>query len=174
MKSKVRFPILLTGFMFLTILSAKSQDLEQLEKRFGFKDIKLETHVNLYPNLEPAKHHKEKTEGVTTFQAVKGAYPSIGNIRIHQVKVLAYDSMIYEIIVVTEKDANLYKGLEKAFGKPQSTVGYGSYRWITDKLSLTFGSHSKSKLEMKYHTFSFKKWVRKEKEDKIEDVSSDF
>ena len=165
---------IIAGLMLISGHWAYGQNVSKLEERFGFKDIKLETHVNEYSTLEPAKHHKDKTEGVITYQGVKGAYTSIGDIKIHDVKVLAYDSMIYEIIVVTEKDGNLYRGLEKAFGKPQNTVGYGSYKWITDRLSLTFRSHSKSKLEMIYHTFSFKKWVREEKEDKIDEVSSDF
>ena len=161
-------------FLIFSIQSF-AQSVDELEKRYGFKDIKLETHINLYPSLEPVKiHHKDKKEGVTAYEAVKGAYDQIGEIKVHEVMVLAYDSMIFEISVITEKDGNLYKGLEKAFGKPQNTVGYGAYTWKTDKLSLTFRSHSKSKLEIRYHVFAYEKWLKEEKKEKIEEVSSDF
>ena len=166
---------LLTILVLLATLNLQAQDLQQLEERYGFKDIKLETHINNYPNLEPGKlHHSEKQEGIAAFQAIKGAYGKIGEIKVHEVHVLTYDSMIYEITVITEKNANLYKGLEKAFGKPQNKIGYGSYTWKTDNLSLTFRSHSKSKLELRYHAFAFKRWLKEEKEGKIEQVSSDF
>jgi len=154
---------------------ADAQSVNELEERFGFKDIRLETMVGNYPNLEAAKvHHKDKKEGVTSFHAVKGAYTRVGEIKVHEVNVLAYDSMIFEISVITEKDGNLYKGLEKAFGKPQNTVGYGAYTWKTEKLSLTFRSHSKTKLELRYHSYAYERWLKEEKEDKIENVSSDF
>jgi hypothetical protein len=151
-----------------------AQDLEELEKRYGFKDLRLESSVGDYKKLESVKHKKAKIEGISSFQAVKGSYLSIGKIKIHKVKVLAYDSMIYEISVITEKNPDLYKGLEKAFGKPQITVGYGAYTWKTENLSLTFRSHSKSKLELRYHAYAFEQWLKEEKQEKIQDVSSDF
>ena len=167
--------LIFTGIILFLSIQGYSQNLEELEKRYGFKDIKLESEVGLYPNLEPAKvNHKDKADGVTAYEAVKGAYDRIGEIKVHGVEVLAYDSMIFEIRVITEKDGNLYKGLEKAFGKPQNTVGYGAYTWRTEKLSLTFRSHSKSRLELRYHAFAYKDWIREEKNEKIEDVSSDF
>ena len=150
-----------------------SQDVSELEKRFGFKDIKLESEISEYPQLE-LTNHKHTTEGVEIYQATKDSYPSIGDIKVFDVNVMAYEGKIFEITVVTKKDANLYKGLEKAFGKPQNTVGYGAYTWKTDKLSLVFRSHSKSKLELKYHSFAYEQWLKETKEERIKEVSSDF
>jgi hypothetical protein len=160
--------------VFLMIsFSAWSQDVSELEERFGFKDIRLEAEISDYPQFE-LSGKKHDTEGVSIYEATRDSYTSIGDIKIFDVTVLAYRGRIFEITVVTKKDSKLYKGLEKAFGKPQITVGYGAYTWKTDKLSLVFRSYSKSKLELKYHSFGFERWLKEEKEEDIEEVSSDF
>jgi len=157
-----------------TMLSA--QGLEELEKRNGFKDIKLVSSVSSYEGLELKKEEvdDETFPKSTLYTAKKGFYESIGKLKIYELEVLAYKDSIYQIKVITEKDPNLYKGMKKLFGEPEYAYGREQYYWNTDKLKLAYGSHSRNKIEMIYFSYLMVEKRKQEKKQVVEDIVDDF
>jgi hypothetical protein len=165
------FALLICLFGNLTF----AQSVEELDKRNGFKDIKLATEVHLYEGLEykeevPNEHFKQ----LSVYTKKKGYYESIGSIKIHDVEVLAYNGEVYKIKVVTEKNPKLYSGLKKAFGEPTFSPRGDNYYWATKNVNLTFGTSAKTKLELIYTSHVMKGRLKKDKEEEIEDISEDF
>ncbi|MTI22905.1 hypothetical protein E1176_17870 [Fulvivirga sp. RKSG066] len=153
------------------------QGVEELEKRNGFKDIKLTSSVSAYEGLELKKDDvniDETFPNSTLYTAKKGHYESIGKLKIYDLEVYAYKDSIYQINVVTEKDPNLYKGMKKLFGEPK--YGYRSevYYWSTDKLKLEYGSHSKNKIAMTYYSHLMVEKRKEEKKQVVENIADDF
>jgi len=162
-------------FLSLTTVMLQAQSVEELDKRNGFKDIKLATEVHLYEGLEykeeiPDEHFKQ----LAVYTKKKGYYESIGSIKIHNVEVLAYNGEVYKIKVITEKNPKLYSGMKKAFGEPTFSPRGDNYYWATDKVNLTFGNNAKTKLELIYTSHVMKGRLKKDKEEEIEEISKDF
>ena len=122
-----------------------SQSVSELDKRNGFKDIKMTSQITDYEGLEFKKEiDSEIYPYAFQYSRVKGAYENIGGIKIFDLLVNTYDSAVYEIVVVTEKNPNLYKALKKAFGQPEFDYRANKYYWKTDNLRLSYDSHSKN------------------------------
>jgi hypothetical protein len=152
-----------------------AQSLEELEKRHGFKDIKLNTDVREYTGLEFKKNISEKDfPEATYYVAKKGEYTSIGDVKVLSVEVKAYKDLIYEINVITEKTPDLYKGLKQIYGEPEFSVRTNVYYWATPNLRLSFISHSKNKLELNYFSYLVRQEVKADKAKKIDEISDDF
>lgn len=162
----------------LALLSstASAQSLEELERRNGFKDIKLMSHASKYEGLELKKEgvENETFPNSTIYTAKKGFYDQIGNLKIFELEVFAYKDSIYQIHVVTEKDPNLYKGMKKLFGEPEFAYGSGKYYWSTDKLRLAYESHSKNKIAMTYFSYLMVEKRKMEKKQVVENIVDDF
>jgi len=152
------------------------QGLEELDKRNGFKDIKLMSSASSYEGLELDKTEVEDETFPNTsiYTAKKGYYESIGKLKIHDLEVYAYKDSIYKIIVITEKDPNLYKGMKKLFGEPEYAYGTERYYWNTDKLKLAYTSHSRNKIEMEYFSFLMVEKRKQEKKQVVEEIADDF
>ncbi len=152
-----------------------AQSVEELDKRNGFKDIKMATEVHQYQGLEYKEEIEDKLfKQLSVYTKKKGYYESIGSIKIYDVEVLAYNGEVYKIKVVTEKNPKLYGGLKKAFGEPTFSPRGDNYYWSTDKINLTFGNSAKTKLELIYTSHVMRKRLKKDKEEEIEDISEDF
>jgi hypothetical protein len=154
---------------------SRAQSTEELDKRNGFKDIKLATEVHLYKGLEYKEEIEDKLfKQLAVYQKKKGYYESIGSIKVHEVEVLAYNGEVYKIKVITEKNPKLYSGLKKAFGEPTFSPRGDNYYWATENINLTFGTNSKTRLELTYTSHVVKSHLKKDKEEEIEDISEDF
>ena len=144
-----------TKLLTLTILTLSAlcgnvmgQETE-LDKRNGFKDIKLATSIDSVKGAIFKKDFNEKGHHPAKLHFIEHPdYQTIGEVKIVRIEVKTYKSLIYEILVITEKDTRLMKGLEAALGKPVYNVRDESYNWVGKNANLRFKSHSKHQLEM--------------------------
>ena len=156
-------------------LTGYAQGVEELDRRNGFKDIKLTSPVSSYEGLEYKKDIEDEVfVNSKVYVPKKGHYESIGTIKIHELEVMSYNDAIYKIRIITEKDPNLYKGLKKAFGEPEYALRSNKYFWGTDNLVLTYVSHSKSKIEMVYFSYVMSRQAKEDKKQVVEDIVDDF
>src|SRR5688572_25626941 len=85
-------------------LSSYGQDITQLEKRNGFKDIKLGMVVDSLRGIKFKKEFKEKDEFPAKLYTVEHPdFSNVGEVKIDQIEVKAYKDLLYEISVVTKK-----------------------------------------------------------------------
>lgn len=166
---------LLFGISMSLGIIVYSQDLDELEKRKGFKDIKLESDVNEIKGVEFRKDIKEKKEfPVKLYRVVHKDYERIGTINVRSIELKVYNDKIYEIIVITDKDPRLMKSLEEAFGQPSYNVRTDAYSWLAETVSLAFTSKSKKELEMVYRSSTVVKQMSADKKEDIKKMSSEF
>ena len=165
------------GFVILLLLPVLSfsQDLAELDRRNGFKDLKLGTPIDSLKGAEFVKDIKEKNEfPAKLYEVHRDDYKTIGEVRVKKVEVKTYKNVIYEIVVITHKDTRLMKGMEKSFGKPQYILVTDTYNWVTEKLSLTFKDHAKHELRLTYRCYPVIKQMMVDKGKKIDDIAEDF
>jgi len=162
-------------FLLAISVAGKAQGAEELEKRNGFKDIKLMSAVSSYEGLvlkKETEHERYKTVGI--YKAKKGFYETIGTLNIKELEVKTYKGGIFQIFVLVEKDPKLYRGLKKSFGPPEFSLRGQTYYWATPKLKLSFRSHDKNSVELVYYSYLMEKELDEEKKQEIDDISSDF
>src|SRR5688572_9674716 len=116
-------PLFLILLMALCTV-ARSQDstavktYSELEKRNGFKDIKLGMAVDSVKGIKFKKDFKERKEfDAKLYEVENPAYESIGEVKIKKLEVKAYKGLIYEISVTTGKDTRVMKALESIYGQ---------------------------------------------------------
>lgn len=151
------------------------QDLWELDRRNGFKDLKLGSNVEQYEGVVlvgPAED--ESVPEGKRYTSKSGYYQDIGGIKITGLDVNVYRSQIYSISVKTVKDPNLLKALRKAFGKSAQILGNTSYEWKTDKLILVYRSYSKQEIELFYNSFDMRKKMKQDKDKKVQEIADDF
>ena len=158
--------------MLATALAAFSQNIDELEKRNGFKDIKLGMIVDSLKGIKLKKEFKERDEFPARLYSVEGdEYAKIGEARVNKVDVKTYKDQIYEINVITAKDPRLMKALESIYGKADYDIKRETYFWKSQNLILKFRSHSKSQLELVYISYSVLKQMKADKDQKIDDIA---
>ncbi len=151
------------------------QDLAELDRRKGFKDIRLGTRIDSLKGAEFKKDILEKNEFPAKLYGVeKPEYEQIGEVKVRKVEVKTYKNEIYEIVVITHKDTRLMKGMQKSFGKPLYILPTDTYNWKTDSLSLTFKDHSKNELRLTYRYYPVLKKMQIDKGKKIDQIAEDF
>ena len=97
-----------------------AQDLTELNKRNGFKDIKLGIHVDSIQGTKLKKEFKERDEfPAKLFEVENPAYEKIGEVNVKSVELKTYKNLIYEIHVVVDKDTRVMKALESLYGKSE-------------------------------------------------------
>ena len=164
--------ILLTLTVSATTLA---QDIAELDRRNGFKDLKLGTPIDSVKGASFKKDIKEKNEfPVKLYEIQNPEYESIGEVKVKKVEVKTYKDLVYEIVVITNKDTRLMKGMERSFGKPTYILVTDTYNWKTDNLSLTFKDHSKKELRLTYRCYPILKMMQDDKGRKIDDIADDF
>lgn len=155
--------------------SVLSQDLAELDRRNGFKDLKLGSRLDSVKGAEFKKDFKEKNEFPAKLYGVENdEYKSIGEVKVKKVEVKTYKDRVYEIVVITHKDTRLMKGMEKSFGKPIYILPTDTYNWKTEKMSLTFKDHSKNELRLTYRCYPVIRKMLADKGKKIDDIAADF
>lgn len=162
----------LTFLLLSTTLVCQAQNVE-LDKRNGFKNIKLLTKATDYEELKFDKEQDEENKAV--YVRKTGEFQTIGEIQIKELNVYTYNDIIYRIEVATGKNTQLFKGLEKAYGKSKFAVVANVYVWQGNHVKLTFASEKGGKrIVMNYSSPKIKEIIKKDKEQKIEDLSNDF
>ena len=166
-----RFP-----FLFILIsFYGFGQDLSELDRRNGFKDIKLGEPVDSVAGSKLLKEFKEKDEYPAKLYSVKDAeYDKIGEVKVHKVEVKTYDDLIYEIRVVVSKDPRIMKALENLYGKAEYDLKNDTYFWKTDNLILKFESEGRNKLVLLYVSYGLHARMKEDKSKKVDDIADDF
>ena len=154
---------------------ASAQDIAELERRNGFKGLKLGTPIDSVKGAEFKKDVKEKNEFPAKLYEVKNdQYKTIGEVKVHSVEVKTYKDIVYEITVITHKDTRLMKGMIKSFGEPKYILTTDTYNWLGQTLSLTFKDHSRNEIKLNYRFFPVLKMMLADKGKKIDEIAEDF
>ena len=104
----------------LAYSSVVGQNVDELEKRYGFKDIRLESYADSVKGVKFKKDFQENDVYPAKAYSVEHAdYSKIGDVRVKEINLKAYNDLIYEISVIVEKDVRLMKALESLFGKAE-------------------------------------------------------
>ena len=164
---------LFTAFIFI-YGAAFAQEETELDRRNGFKDIKMASPIDSIKGAKFVKDFKEKDSDAKLYVIEHPDYSTIGEVKIESIEVKAYKGLIYEIVVITEKDERLMKGMERALGKPIYNVRDESYNWGGQKVGLKFRSQSKSQLALQYSSTIIHKMMKEDRSKKIDDIASDF
>src|SRR4051812_18428544 len=97
-------------------ITAFCQNREELQKRNGFKDIKLGMLIDSLKGCEFKKEFLERNEYPAKLYTFENSnYSRIGEVKVDRIDIKTYKDQIYEIIVVTEKDQRLMKALESLY-----------------------------------------------------------
>ena len=165
------------SFILFIVISSISfgQDIEELERRNGFKDLKLGSPIDSIKGAEFRKEVKEKGEFPAKLWEIENDnYKSIGEVKVKSVEVKTYKDLIYEIVVITNKDTRLMKGMTKSFGQPKYILVTDSYNWVAHTLGLTFKDHSKHEIKLTYKSYPVIKMMYADKGKKIDEIAEDF
>lgn len=170
MKHKLKYLLILFAFS-----NSYGQDLSELERRHGFKDIKLGMVIDSVKGYKLKKEFKERDVFPAKLYEVEHPnYETIGEVKVKEIELKTYKDLIYEINVITEKDARLMKALESLYGKSDYDMKNETYFWKTDSLILKFKSEGKNKLQMLYVSYAIHKTMKEDKDKKVDDIANDF
>ncbi|NBP70120.1 MAG: hypothetical protein EBU52_15410 [Cytophagia bacterium] len=161
--------------LFLVSGWAVAQNSVELEKRNGFKDIKLGTPVDSIKGITFKSEFTNKEGQLSKVYAVDNpAYKNIGDVMVESVELTTYKGLIYIIKVITIKDTRLMKGMELALGKSEWDLRNEQYFWKAENLTLTFKAIEKDKIELTYTSFPVLKKMKDDKKKEVEDIADDF
>jgi len=164
--------LLLLLFAFSNLFG---QGLSELDKRSGFKDIRLGTLIDSVKGYKLVKEFKERDEfPAKLFEVENTDYEKVGEVKVHKLELKTYKDLIYEINVITDKDERLMKALESLYGKSEYDMKNETYFWKTDSLILKFKSQGKHRLQMLYVSYNVHKMMRQDKDKKVDDIANDF
>jgi hypothetical protein len=163
-------------FLLLLLTSfAWAQDISELDRRNGFKDLKLNMPIDSVKGAEFKKDVKEKNEfPAKLYEVSNDAYKHVGEVKVKSVEVKTYKDIVYEIVVITHKDQRLMKGMVKSFGQPKYILTTDTYNWLGTSLSLTFKDHSRNEIKLTYRCFPVIKMMFADKGKKIDAIAEDF
>lgn len=171
MNMKFRF----SAVLFLLAASVQAQDLAELSRRNGFKDIQLGVSIDSIKGTKFKKDIKEKNEFPAKLYEVRhDDYKSIGEVSVKNIELKTYKDLIYEIRVITEKDTRLMKAMMKSFGEPKYIIPTDTYNWVAENLSLTFKNYNKKEILLTYRCYPVLKMMLVDKGKKVEAISEDF
>ena len=167
--------VLITLLLSIVTTSGICQDISELDKRNGFKNIKLGYPIDSVQGYKLLKEFKERDEFPAKLYEVDNPdYKSIGEVKVNKVELKTYKDLIYEIRVVAHKDPRLMKALESLYGVAEYDIKNETYFWKSDNLILKFQSEGKNKLELLYISFGIHKSMKEDKEKKVDDIANDF
>jgi hypothetical protein len=152
-----------------------AQHSAELDKRNGFKDIKLGSIVDSVRGLVYRKDITTKDGQVLKIHTTEHPdYKKIGEVVVEEVELTSYNSMIHTIKVRTVKDLRLMKGMEMALGKAEWDVRNEQYVWKGTHLGLTFKSIDKNEIELTYMSFPVIQQMKNDLKKKVEEIADDF
>jgi hypothetical protein len=166
----------LTFFLVIlvSVITFAQHHSDELEKRHGFKAIKLAQHIDSVLGAEFKKEFMEKEEFPAKLYAVKAEFlGSVGEIKVKDIQLKTYKDLIYDIEVTTDKDPRLMQGMEKALGKATFNIRTNAYHWRAKNLSLKFVGN-KSTITLHYVSYIVHKMMRIDAGKKVDDIAEDF
>jgi len=167
---------LFAAFLYLLSIPGLAQDdLTELDRRNGFKNIKLGMAIDSVAGSKFKKDIKEKGNyPAKLYEIINPDNNTIGEVTVNKIEVKTYKELIYEISVLTVKDPRLMKGLESALGKPVYDVRDETYTWMGKNLTLKFKQAPKNQLELLYSSAVIRKMMVEDQNAKIKDIANDF
>ena len=165
--------ILISLFFLGFSISGSGQFSEELDKRNGFKDIKLLTDVKSYTGLAYWKNDKSKPDHAI-YRKTKGSYEKIGEVEIYSITVYTYRDLIFKIEVITTKEEKLFRSLEKAYGKINSSLAASYSYWEGEKVRLNYETVGSKKIKLTYTSKQIKQMIALDKKKAVDSVSSEF
>jgi hypothetical protein len=160
--------VLLAGFS-----ASRAQDATELNRRNGFKSIKLGYPIDSVKGAVLKKDFLEKDEfPAKLYETSDREYMTIGEVIVKDIKVMTYMNQIYKIVVTTEKDARLMKALDKTYGNSIYVVRSAKYTWKADDLNLTFKAE-KNRIELIYRSYPVLQKMYADKGKKIDRIAED-
>lgn len=171
--------MLRSTWLLLILVAARpsqAQDIDELERRNGFKDLKLGMHIDSVKGEKNfRKEFREQDEFVAKLYSVEHPdYQKVGEIPVAKVDVKTYNDLVYQIHIVTDKDPRLMKALESVYGASDYDLKKETYFWKGRTLILKFRSFSRNQLEMIFTSYLILKKMKEDKEKKVEDIADDF
>jgi len=167
----------LTGLCLIagtSFAQPQEADSNELERRNGFKSIQLNAPVDSIKGAQLKKKSKElKTLETLVYEVNDPDLEKIGEVKVHKVQVSAFQGMIYRIEVITEKNPELMKALEKAFGKASYSVRTGIYSWRAPSLSLTFTLHNRNEFILTYNSYTVFRKMHEAKGEKVTEIADE-
>ena len=152
-----------------------AQKIAELEKRNGFKDLKLGMPIDSVKGYKLRKEFKEQDEFDAKLYSVENPlYASIGEVKINAVELKTYKDQVYQIHVIADKDPRLMKALESIYGSAEYDMKRETYFWKGQTLVLKFKSYSRNQLEMIYTSFPVLNQMKEDKGKKVQDIADDF
>ena len=171
MSSRIVVTIL---FIVANLVIAFAQNADELDRRNGFKTIRLASPIDSVKGATMKKEFMERDEfPAKLYETENPEYQSIGEVSVKEVKLMTYKNMIYKIVVTTDKDPRVMQALEKSFGKSVYVVRTSTYNWKAEKLSLTFTAHRNS-IELIYRSYPVFKMMNEDKGKKVNAIAEDF
>lgn len=168
-------PLLALFTLILIATTAPAQKILELERRNGFKDVKLGMVIDSLQGVKLKKEFKEQNEfEAKLFEIENPALASIGEVAVNRVEAKTYKDLIYQIHVVTDKDPRIMKALESIYGLAEYDMKRETYFWRGKSLVLKFRSYSKNQLEMIYTSFPVLEMMKIDKGKKVQDIADDF
>ena len=156
------------------LMLLRAQNVDELNRRNGFKTIKLGSPIDSVKGAVLKKAFLEKEEFLARLYETENAeYKTIGEVAVREIQLMTYKNLIYKIIVTTEKDPRLMRALEKSFGKAVYVLRTTSYSWKAESLSLTFFAH-KNDIELTYRSYPIYKMMLEDKGKKVDVMADDF
>ena len=173
---KMRFTI--ATFALLLKIMAYGQPPQEtsveLEKRNGFKSIRLATLVDSVQGATFKKEILERNEFPARLYSVSHeSLRSIGGVKVNNITLKTYKDLIYEIEVNTVKDQRLMKAMEQALGKAAYNLRTQAYHWRAESLSLSFTGDKKS-LTLVYKSYPVIRMMYADRGKKIDEIAEDF
>jgi hypothetical protein len=168
--------MLLLFFTTVTSFNISAQDIAELERRNGFKDLKLGMAVDSVKGEKKFKKDlKEQDEyPAKLYSFTDPAYLKIGEIPISRIEFKTYKDLVYQIDVVTDKDTRLMKALESIYGAADYDMKKETYFWKGQTLILKFQSYSRNQLQLVYTSYRMLNLMKADKGKKVEDIADDF
>ncbi len=161
--------------LFLMIVHVVySQDINELERRNGFKEIILGMLIDSVKGAEFKKDLIERKEFPAKQYETKSAdYMTIGDVPVKLISLKTYKGLIYEIDVITGHDPKVMRGLEKSYGKATYSLRTESYYWKAQTLTLVYKGHRKE-VKLTYRSVPVIRMMYVDKCKQIEEVADDF
>ncbi len=170
----LKYTVLL--YLITAVSPVFCQDIAELERRNGFKDLKLEMPIDSVKGEKKLKKEfKEQGEFPARLYTVDHPdYQKIGEIPVTRIEIKTYKDRVYQIHVVTGKDTRLMRALESIYGSADYDMKKETYFWKGKTLILKFRSYSKNQLEMVYSSYVMLRMMKEDKGKKVEDIADDF
>ncbi len=169
-----------TSLLFLLFISvlvaeAQNQNVDELIKRNGYKSIRLGEPVDSIKGSEFKKDFIEFKEfPAKLYEINNDEFMSVGEAKVKEIEVKAYNGLIYEIIVTASKDPRIMRALEKLYGKPIYSHRSESYYWrAEDQLSLVYKGGNRD-IKLFYKSYPMIKMMYADKKKKLEEIAEDF